>query len=80
MKDTKLTIAPALALAFAFSSMSAPAAMVRHRPGVRTHDVHRSVAPVRSVHRDYGDPNGSTGASAGGYLWNGRSASEWGGG
>jgi hypothetical protein len=78
MKDTKLAVA--LAFAFALSSTSALAAKARHRPSVPTYDVHRGIPPVRSAHPNYGDPGGSTGVSAGGYLWNGRSASEWGGG
>jgi hypothetical protein len=31
-------------------------------------------------HPNYGNPDGATGVSAGGLMWNGRSASEWGGG
>jgi hypothetical protein len=78
MKDTKLTIV--LAAAFALSSTFALASKVRHKPSVRTHDLHSAIPQVGSVHPNYGDPAGSAGASAGGYLWNGRSASEWGGG
>jgi hypothetical protein len=32
------------------------------------------------LHPNYGNPDGATGVSAGGLMWNGRSASEWGGG
>ena len=78
MQDMKLTIA--LAFAFALSSTFALAGKVRHKPSVRSHDLHRVIPQVRSVHPTYGNPGGSTGVSAGGYLWNGRSASEWGGG
>jgi hypothetical protein len=73
MNDMKLTIV--LAVAFALSSTFALASKVRHKPSVRTHDLHRVMPQVRSV-----NPAGPTGVSAGGYLWNGRSASEWGGG
>jgi hypothetical protein len=75
MNDMKLTIV--LAVAFALSSSFAFASKVRHKPSVRIHDLHRVIPQVGSVHSNYGNP---TGVSAGGYLWNGRSASEWGGG
>jgi hypothetical protein len=86
MKDRKLTtIALAFAaLAFAFSLCStfALANTVRHKPNVRTYDLYRGIPPVRSrsLHPNYGNPDSSTSVSAGGYMWNGRSASEWGGG
>jgi hypothetical protein len=72
----------ALAAAVALSSTFAHAKTVRHRPGVTTHDLHRGMAPGRSgfLHPGYGNPDGATGVSAGGEMWNGRSASEWGGG
>jgi hypothetical protein len=81
MKDGKLTTI-ALAFAFSLSSTFALANTVRHKPNVRTYDLHRRVplARSRSLHPTYGNPDGSTGVSAGGYMWNGRSASEWGGG
>ena len=84
MKGMKLIIA--LAAAFALSSTFALAKTVRHKPGVRTHHLHGGIPQVRSgfvhpnVNPNYGNPGGPTGVSAGGYLWNGRSASEWGGG
>jgi hypothetical protein len=80
MKDMKLTIA--LASAFALSTTFALANTVRHKPSVRIHDLHRGIPQVRSgfLHPNYGNPDGPTSVSAGGYLWNGRSASEWGGG
>jgi hypothetical protein len=80
MKDMKLTIA--LASAFALSSTFALANTVRHKPSVRIHDLHRGTPQVRSgfLHPNYGNPDDPTSVSAGGYLWNGRSASEWGGG
>ena len=55
---------------------------VRHKPNVGTYDLHRGMPLVRSrsLHPNYGNPNGPTSVSAGGYMWNGRSASEWGGG
>jgi hypothetical protein len=77
MKDIKLAIA--LSFVFALSGTSAFASTVHHRPGVRTHDLHRGFAPVRSGHPNIGNPEGSGTVSAGGYLWNGRSASEFGG-
>ena len=81
MKDRKLTTI-ALASAFALSSTFALANTVRHKPNVRTHDLHSGIPLVRSrsLHRNYGNSDGPTSVSAGGYMWNGRSASEWGGG
>ncbi len=81
MKDVKFTVA--LACAFALTSSFALAQTTHHKPGVRAHHVHRSVPQVRSgfAYPGYSDPSGPAGAaSAGGTLWNGRSASEWGGG
>jgi hypothetical protein len=78
MKVTTL----ALACAFTLSSTFALAYTVRHERNVRTYDLHRGIPQVRSssLHPNYGNPDGATGVSAGGYMWNGRSASEWGGG
>jgi cytochrome c peroxidase len=72
----------ALAVAFALSSTFALAKTVRHKPGVRTFDLRRGVSLGSSglSHPNYRNPDGATGVSAGGYMWNGRSASEWGGG
>ena len=70
----------ALASVFTLVGTVALAGTVRHKPSVRTHDLHRAIPQPGSVRPNYGDPAGSTGVSAGGYLWNGRSASEWGGG
>jgi hypothetical protein len=72
----------ALAAAVALSSTFALAKPGRHRPSVKTYDLHRGIPPGRSgfLHPDYGNPDGATGVSAGGVMWNGRSASEWGGG
>jgi hypothetical protein len=72
----------ALASAFALSNTFAFADTVRHRPGVRTYHLHRGIPLVRSgfSRPNYGNPGGPTGVSSGGYMWNGRSASEWGGG
>jgi len=64
----------ALASAFALSSTFALAKTVRHRPSIRTYDLHRGI-PL-----GYGNPDGATSVSAGGLMWTGRSASEWGGG
>lgn len=81
MKQRKLATM-ALACAFALSSTFALASTVRHKPNVRTYDLHRGIPLVgsRSLHLNYGNPDAPTGVSAGGYQWNGRSASEWGGG
>jgi hypothetical protein len=80
MKGMQLTIA--LASALALSSTFALANTVRHKARVRIHHLHRGIPQVRSgfLHPNYGNPDGSTNVSAGGYLWNGRSASEEGGG
>ena len=83
MKLTTIALASAaLAFAFALSSTFALAKTARHKPSVRTYDLHRGIPLGRSgfLQPDYGNPDGSTGVSAGGYMWNGRSASEWGGG
>jgi hypothetical protein len=77
MKDTKLTMA--VSLVFVLSGTFALANTVHRKPGVRTHDLHRGTAQVRSGQPKDGNPGASTGVSAGGYLWNGRSASEFGG-
>jgi hypothetical protein len=71
----------ALASAFALSSTFALAKTVRHKPSVRTYDLHRGIPLSKSgfLHPNYGDPDGATSVSAGGYMQNGRSASEWGG-
>jgi hypothetical protein len=74
--------ADAATSALAASTTFALANTVRHKPNVRTDDLHRSIPLARSrfLHRNYGNPDGATSVSAGGYMWNGRSASEWGGG
>ena len=80
MKDMKLTtiaLASALASAFALSSSFALASTARHKPSVRTYHLHRGIPLVRS---GFLPPDGATSVSAGGYLSNGRSASEAGGG
>jgi hypothetical protein len=76
MKDRKLTTI-ALAAVFTLASTIALAGTVRHKPNVRTYEL--PVPPVRSgvVHPNR-NPDGAV--SAGGYMWNGRSASEEGGG
>jgi hypothetical protein len=77
MKDRKLATI-ALGSVFALASTIALAGTARHKPNVRTYGLH--VPQLRSpvLHPSYGNPDGTV--SAGGYLWNGRSASEWGGG
>ena len=69
--------------AFALSTRLALATTVRHKPNVRIYDLHRSMplAKSRFLYRNYGNPDGATSLSEDGYtMWNGRSASEWGGG
>ena len=67
--------------ALAASTRFVPANTVRHKPNVRTRDMPRSIPRARSdfLHLNYDNPDGPSGVSAGGYLWNGRSASEQGG-
>jgi hypothetical protein len=79
-ENMKLTTV-ALAFAFALSNTLALANTVRHKPSVRTYHSHWGMPLVRSgfSHPNYGNPNGATDVSAGGLMWNGRSASEWGG-
>jgi hypothetical protein len=76
MKDTRL-IAIALATVLALCNASAVANPARHRPGVGAYHAQRDIPPVRS---GFVPPSGATDVSAGGYLSNGRSASEAGGG
>ena len=68
----------ALASVFTFAGSFALAGTVRHKPSVKTHDLHVPWAGSRVLHPNDGNADGTV--SAGGYLWNGRSASEWGGG
>jgi hypothetical protein len=77
-ENMKLTTI-ALASAFALSNTLAFANTVRHKPSVRTYQLHGGIPLVRSgfSHLNYSNPNGPV--SAGGVMWNGRSASEWGG-
>ena len=77
MKQMKVTTM-ALAFAFALSSPLALAKTVRHKPSIRTYDLHGGRPGF--LYPNYGNPAGSTGVSSGGYMWNGRSASEEGGG
>jgi len=80
MKGTKFMIA--LACALALSGTFAFAQTPRHKHAVRPHHAHRSVPQMRSgfSYPGYSDPAPPSGTvSAGGYLWNGRSASEFGG-
>jgi hypothetical protein len=75
MNLTTLALASgALAAAFALSSTFALANTVRHRPRVRSYALYRSIpqAESDSLYPSYG--------ASGGTMWNGRSASEWGGG
>jgi hypothetical protein len=68
----------ALASLFTLASTIALAGTVPHKPNVRIHTSLIPHAGSRVPHPNYGNPDGTV--SAGGYLWNGRSASEWGGG
>ena len=76
MKRIKLTTM-ALASALALSSTFALAATVHHKPSIRTYDLHKRRLGVPNP--AYGSPDSPGSVSAGGYLWNGRSASEAGG-
>jgi|SRR3954453_13866912 hypothetical protein len=69
--------AMAVGLAIALSSV-ALAKTARHKPSIRTHGLQRALPPVKSgsSHPNYGNP---IGVSRGGFVWNGRSASELGG-
>ena len=67
-----------LASLFTLASTIAFAGTVRHRPNVRPHDLHAPQVGSRALPPGYANPNGTV--SAGGYMWNGRSASEEGGG
>ncbi|MDB5581622.1 MAG: hypothetical protein JWR80_6798 [Bradyrhizobium sp.] len=83
MKLTTIALASAaLASAFALSSTFALAKTVPHKPSIRTYDLHRGIPLGRSgiLYPNHGNPDGATSVSAGGLMWNGRSASEWGGG
>ena len=64
----------ALASAFALSNTFALAHTVRHKASVRTYHMHWGMPFVRS-----GFSRQTYGLSSGGKMWNGRSASEWGG-
>ena len=67
----------ALASAFALSSTFALAATLHHKPSIRTYDLHKRRLGVPNP--TYANPDSPNTVSAGGYLWNGRSASEAGG-
>jgi hypothetical protein len=64
--------------AFTLTSTIALAGTVRHKPNARTYDLHAPQIRSRVLHLKDGNPDGTV--SAGGYLWNGRSASEASGG
>jgi hypothetical protein len=68
----------ALASAFTLASTLAFAGTARHKPNVRTYDTRIPQVGSAVVHPSYGNPDSTV--SAGGYLWNGRSASEASGG
>jgi hypothetical protein len=68
----------ALASAFMLVGTIALAGTVRHKPNVRAHALHIPQVGPRISPPSYGNPDGTV--SAGGYMWNGRSASEEGGG
>jgi hypothetical protein len=77
MKDRRL-LTIALASVLALASTIALAGTVRHKPNARAFDSHVPQLRSRVVQPSYGNPDGTV--SAGGYMWNGRSASEEGGG
>jgi hypothetical protein len=77
MRGRRLTTV-ALASVFTLASTIALAGTVRHKPNVRAHELHIPQVGSRISHPSYGNPDGTV--SAGGYMWNGRSASEEGGG
>jgi hypothetical protein len=81
MRDSKL-MTTALASVLALSSTLALADPVRHKPNVKAYQLDRGTPLTRSrpLKLNYGNPDRATSVSAGGYMWNGRSASEWGGG
>jgi len=68
----------ALASAFALASTIAFASTVHHKPNVRSRDLRVPKVGSPVLPPSYGYPEGTV--SAGGYMWNGRSASEEGGG
>jgi hypothetical protein len=76
MKDIRFS-AIALASALVLWNGSALASTARHKPAVKAYRSHRDTPPVRS---GFVPSDGATSVSAGGYLRNGRSASEAGGG
>ena len=73
MKDGRL-----MTIALASMFTVALAGSAGHKPNVRTHDLRVPQVGSRVLHPNYGNPDGTV--SAGGYLWNGRSASEASGG
>ena len=77
MRDRRL-LTIALASVFTLASTIALAGSVRHKPNVRTYDLRVPQVGSRVLRPSYGNPDGTV--SAGGYLWNGRSASEASGG
>jgi hypothetical protein len=83
MKDMRL-IAIGLTTMLALSDASALANPARHRPSARVYHAQRDIPPVQRdippVRSSFVPPAGATDVSAGGYLSNGRSASEAGGG
>jgi hypothetical protein len=80
--DSMNLITVGLASAFALSSTVALAKAVGLKPSVRTYDLRRGIPLGRSafLHPNYGNQDGATSVSADGLMWNGSSASEWGGG
>jgi hypothetical protein len=79
MKDRRLlTIALASVFTLVSTIALAGAGAAHHKPNARTYDLHAPQVRSRVLHPNDRNPDGTV--SAGGYLWNGRSASEWGGG
>jgi hypothetical protein len=77
MRGRRLTTI-ALASVLALASTIALAGGVRHKPNARTYDTRVPRVGSAVVPQSYGNSNGIV--SSGGYMWNGRSASEEGGG
>ena len=77
MKGMRLS-AIALASVLTLSSTIALAGPPRHKPHARTYELRAPQVASPVLHPSYGNSDGTV--SAGGYLWNGRSASEASGG
>ena len=77
MRGRRLTTI-ALASVLALASTVAFAGTVRHKPNARANNLRAPQVGSTVQHPGYGYSEGTV--SSGGYMWNGRSASEEGGG